>query len=310
MKRILLFGGVALLAVAIGCNSSGGEIVIDTDGRGQGGGTIGQGVDPGKLAQGCYPAFADTELNVVTWNIEWFPKNDAVTFNKVQDIIDDLDADLIAVQEIEGTSQFMALGQSVQGWGAAFVDVKGEQETGFLYKEAAFLEFGVPYIVSELSAQSPFPREAIRVDATYASGLEVTFINIHLKCCGSNGGTEWSRRKDASERMKAYIDQNLSNKAVIVLGDFNDEISSTNSPFQNFKNDASNYRFADMTIATGSSSNWSYPSWPSHLDHILITDELFDYLGNVQTVKPESCVSNYYNDVSDHRPVLASFGSD
>ena len=31
-----------------------------------------------------------------------------------------------------------------------------------------------------------------------------------------------------------------------------------------------------MDIAYSSSSNWSYPSWPSHLDHILLTNELFD----------------------------------
>lgn len=307
MKKLIFVCLAVALLLVVSCNQ-GNEPIYVKPRKGVGGGTVGSGVDPGKTASTCYPAFQDLELNVATWNIAWFPKNGATTWNKVQAMIPTLDADVIAVQEINSSSQFMALGQALQGWGTAYVDVRLDQETGFIYKESAFLQFGTPYAVSELSASSPFPREAIRVDATHASGLEVTFINIHLKCCGSTGGSEYNRRKDASERLEAYIEQNLTNQAVIVLGDWNDEIKTgEESPFDNFKNDPANYRFADQAVADGSSSNWSYPSWPSHIDHILITDELFDYLGNVQTVKPESCVSGYYNDVSDHRPVLASF---
>jgi len=305
VKKLTLACLAVALLLVVSCDP-GNEPIYVKPRVGVGGGTTGSGVDPGKTAGTCYPAFQDLELNVATWNIEWFPKEDATTWNKVQTMIPAMDIDVIAVQEINSSSQFMALGQSLQGWGTAYVDVNFDQETGFIYKESAFLQFGTPYAISELSASSPFPREAIRVDATHASGLEVTFINIHLKCCGSTGGSEYNRRKNASELLEAYIEDKLPNQAVIVLGDWNDGIVS-NTPFQNFKDSPSKYRFVDMDIATGSSSNWSYPSWPSHLDHILITDELFDYLGDVQTVKPESCVSGYYNDVSDHRPVLASF---
>ena len=81
--------------------------------------------------------------------------------------------------------------------------------------------------------------------------------------------------------------------------------------FQNFINDSTNYKFVDMDIAHSSSSNWSYPSWPSHLDHILITNELFDEFENegssVQTIRLEEYFDNgwteYENYISDHRPV-------
>jgi len=42
-----------------------------------------------------------------------------------------------------------------------------------------------------------------------------------------------------------------------------------------------NYTFADLHIAEGPIENWSFPT-AFHLDHILITNELFDYT----TVKP------------------------
>ena len=84
--------------------------------------------------------------------------------------------------------------------------------------------------------------------------------------------------------------------------------------FQNFINDSTNYKFVDMDIANGSSGNWSYPGWPSHLDHILITNELFDEFDNtgstVQTIHIEDYFkegwSDYEKYVSDHRPVLLS----
>ena len=66
-----------------------------------------------------------------------------------------------------------------------------------------------------------------------------------------------------------------------------------------------------MDIAYSSSSTWSYPSWPSHLDHILITNELFDNFENpgsiVQTIHIEDYFeggwNEYDNYISDHRPV-------
>ena len=76
-------------------------------------------------------------------------------------------------------------------------------------------------------------------------------------------------------------------------------------------NDTENYLFADMEIAEGSSAAWSYPWWPSHIDHILITNELFDEFVNgsstVQTIKideyMEGGFDDYYENISDHRPV-------
>jgi hypothetical protein len=100
---------------------------------------------------------------------------------------------------------------------------------------------------------------------------------------------------------------------VIVLGDLNDILTDNpeNNVFQMIFDDPENYLFADMEIAEGPSSGWSYPTWPSHLDHILITNELFDEIENnnsdVQAIKiDEYCDGGWYEydqNVSDHRPV-------
>jgi len=310
MRNIFLFVVAISLIGFVGCDTSPDSIVIDTrdgddGGNNNGGNTNGTGVDPGKSAVACYPAFEDDELNVATWNIEWFPNSGNTTVAKVKEIVENLDADIIAVQEINSPSQFFALASGLDGWEAALADVNYDQDIGYLYKKNAFTSFGT---LTQLFGGDSynFPRQVVRVDVTHASGLEVTFLNLHLKCCGEDGSSEYNRRKQASLSLKSYIDANLANKAVIVLGDYNDDINSSTSAFQNFKDDP-NYTFADQAVADGSSSNWSYPSWPSHIDHILITDELFNKVRNVQTLKPENCVSSYSSTVSDHRPVLASF---
>ena len=86
---------------------------------------------------------------------------------------------------------------------------------------------------------------------------------------------------------------------------------SQNNIFKNILADSTNYFFVDYSISIGSNSNWSYPAWPSHLDHILITNELFDEFeqpeSKVQTFTFEYEFDNGWIDynqyISDHRPV-------
>lgn len=261
--------------------------------------------DPGKAAADCYPAFEEDELNVVTWNIENFPMR-TTTSEKTIQLIEALDADIIAVQEITDQTEFLALAESMDDWEAIFADVRYSQDLGFLYKDRAFTSMGSPIQLFDDDA-SAFPRQAVRLDATHISGLEVTFITLHLKCCGGDNSSEQNRRAAASLQLETYIETNLADKAVIVLGDFNDDIvADPVTPFQNFLDNA-DFTFADLAIAEGSDTNWSFPDWPSHLDHILISNELFDKVRGVETIMPESCITSYATVVSDHRPVLASF---
>ena len=107
---------------------------------------------------------------------------------------------------------------------------------------------------------------------------------------------------------------NLSEKNVIILGDLNDELTDQeqDNVFMNFISQTCEYLFVDMIIAEdNTSSQWSYPSWPSHIDHILITNELFDEYEKepslVQTIHLQEYFDggwiDYEKYISDHRPV-------
>ena len=58
-------------------------------------------------------------------------------------------------------------------------------------------------------------------------------------------------------------------------------------------------------------TNFSFPSWPSHLDHILITNELFDEFADenseIEVIKLDEHITGgwdaYDFNITDHRPV-------
>lgn len=251
----------------------------------------------GKYAN-CIPLLSTSSFDIVTWNIEQFPKS-GNTISMLAEIIPTLNADIIAVQEIGSAANFNALVAVLPGWSG--VVSGGSLKTGYLYKTAEVTVSAVTYPLTDASA---FPRQPMVITATHTSGMEVTLINLHLKCCDDGNSIE--RRKSASDKLKAYIDANLSNKAVVMLGDYNEDITQPegNNVFKNFVDDSDNYKFADMTIAECSSAYWSYPSWPSQLDHLLITNELFSKVKDTRVLRLNECEGGYYNTISDHRPVL------
>ncbi|HET9053399.1 MAG TPA: endonuclease/exonuclease/phosphatase family protein [Cyclobacteriaceae bacterium] len=305
MKKIFSF---LFIVVLIACQEEITPIIQLNGGPGNPGGNPGgqpencelPALTPvaGKYAN-CIPLLSAETFDVVTWNIEQFPKSGSATIALLAEMIPALDADIIAVQEIGTAANFNLLVASLPGWDGVLSG--GSLKTGYLYKTS---EVSVSAVTYPLSDDSAFPRKPMFITATHTSGLEVTLINLHLKCC--DDGNSIPRRRDASEKLKAYIDANLSNKAVVMLGDYNEDITQPegNNVFKNFVDDPANYRFADMLIAECGSANWSYPSWPSHLDHLLITNELFDKVKDTRVLRLNECEGQYYNAVSDHRPVL------
>ena len=56
----------------------------------------------------------DSSLDIITWNIEHFPKNGNTTIDAIIDIIRDLNVDIFAFQEIESASSFNELVSSLE----------------------------------------------------------------------------------------------------------------------------------------------------------------------------------------------------
>jgi endonuclease/exonuclease/phosphatase family metal-dependent hydrolase len=252
-------------------------------------------------------------LDIMTWNIEWFPKNEEVTVDYVSQIINALDMDVLAIQEVDDIDLFNQMVNQLIGY-ESYLESTWFAGLAYIYKSETVEINNLYEIYTSSPYWSPFPRSPMVMDMNFM-GENYIIINNHFKCCGDNylngsdNGDEETRRYIASNLLKTYIDNNFPNKNVIVLGDLNDLLTdnTTNNVFQMIIDDSENYLFTDMDIANGSSAEWSYPSWPSHLDHILITDELFDNNSYVEVIRIDDFMdggfSQYDQNISDHRPV-------
>lgn len=259
----------------------------------------------------------DTTFEVATWNIEWFPKNDQITISYVIDIIEALDIDLLAIQEVDDTIAFAQMIDSLDSY-KGFLKSSWFAGLAYIYKPDIIQVNDIYEIYTTSPYWSPFPRSPMVMDFTFMNE-RIIAINNHFKCCGDdildldNPNDEETRRYYASNLLKEYIDTYLPNENTIVLGDLNDNLTDSheNNVFQQFLNDPENYLFTDLDIAAGSVSEWSYPTWPSHLDHILISHELFDEFEQegslIQTIKLDEYIpggwEEYDENISDHRPV-------
>lgn len=259
----------------------------------------------------------DSSLEVMTWNSEHFPKNGQTTISLVSQIIEALNVDLIALQEVSDTNLLRQMVNSLPGYQCYSKSVKFAG-LAYIYKNTVIQADSIFEIYTSATYSKPFPRLPMVMNFHFLN-KEFFIINNHLKCCGdgildlNNSSDEENRRYLAANLLKQYIDSTLPDKQVLVVGDMNDLIAepAQNNVFHNFINDTAGYLFTDMEIAQGSSSGWSYPTWPSHLDHILITNELFAAFKNVnadvKAIKIDACLfggwNEYENNISDHRPV-------
>ena len=62
----------------------------------------------------------DSTFEVVSWNIEWFPKNGQTTANYVQTILTNLQADVYALQEIDDTTLLKSVVANIPGYECYF----------------------------------------------------------------------------------------------------------------------------------------------------------------------------------------------
>lgn len=259
----------------------------------------------------------DNTFEVITWNIEWFPNNGQTTADSVAQIMTALDADVYAIQEIDDTTLFRQTIDNLADY-ELFIHPGYFAGLCYVYNTTAVSIDSIYKIYDTPTYWHNFPRAPLVMELKFG-GEKIIIINNHWKCCGdgvlnvNSINDEETRRYYASSLLKTYIDSNFQQQRVILTGDLNDILTDApaNNVFQNFIDDSTSYQFADMDIATGSTGYWSYPSWPSHLDHMLMSGaviaEFADSESDIQTLKIEHNLAfgwSWYNsNISDHRPV-------
>ena len=257
----------------------------------------------------------DSTFEVISWNIEWFPKNGQTTVNYVQTILTNLQADVYALQEIDDTTLLKSVVSNIPAYECYF---KSSYYGGLAYVyNTNTVQVNEKYeIYTSQPYWNAFPRSPQVLELTF-NNEDYVIIDNHLKCCGdgiidtNDTSDEENRRLRAVNLLKTYMDSIFPNDRVIVVGDWNDILTdpTANNVFNSLLN-TPDYSFVDLPIALGSSTNFSYPTWPSHLDHILISDDLFTDFSKpnseIACIRIDDYMSSwntYNNNISDHRPV-------
>ncbi len=254
----------------------------------------------------CVISGSGNTFDIVTFNIEEYPKYGEETAQVVAELIKEMNVDIIALQEISSEEEFEKLVDRLIGWEGEYYPIDNSiWNLAYLYKLS---EITINKTESKVIFEDDywsFPRPPFEVHITHIpTGIDAILINNHLKCCDGTENEE--RRRSAADSLHKYISNNYPDDPVIILGDLNDEINGTThetNVFWSLINDADNFKFTDMSIAQGGVAWWSYPSWPSHIDHICITNELYSNLDTTIVHRIDDCFEDYQEVISDHRPM-------
>jgi len=252
-------------------------------------------------------------IEIVTWNCEFFPAYWEQTIEALSELILDIDADIYAFQEIRYTGWFSKLMNLLPNYDFIISTQSSFMDQAIVYRKDMF------HLVRQVEPFSDNDynfagRPPLRGDFWYICGtdsMQLSVIDIHSKCCDSG----LQRRKYAADMLHAYVsnelDQGYAN--FIILGDWNDDLRDlpNEHSFQSFFDDDRFY-FVNLDIIDDP-KQVTYPKEPyvSFLDHILVTNKLIedsDYY--VQTLPIPDYMGGYKNYeelVSDHLPVMLRF---
>lgn len=249
-------------------------------------------------------------LSMVSWNIEHFPLTDQ-TEDAVIELVEDLQPDLIGVQEIQDREAFEDLVDRLDDYEGLIGERGYFTRVGILYRSSA-----VELLESEdlfVDDTYHFPRSVLSADFDVLGAAEPTtlsFAVVHLKAFGDAQSV--ARRRGAIDLLREWVDERRDDDEgqIVIVGDWNDRLTDDeeDNVFLSLSEDDARAQF--LTLEAAEAGESSYIPFPSLIDHILVTDEIFDALDYQQTevlYLDQTWSSTYEQTVSDHRPVQARF---
>ncbi len=266
------------------------------------------------------------------------PADDATQKDSVKAVLLALDADIIGVEEISDDALFAQMVSEMPGYDFVISDVcsypDGEgdkQKVGFIYKKATVAPVSTKVLLASIhpyynggdgSALVGYPEDPTHF---YASGRmpfmltanvnvggsteRISFIELHARANSADYQVKYDMRKYDVEVLKDTLDAYYADQKIVMVGDYNDdvdetvaEVSTTVSTYQAYNDDAADYSFP--TRALSDAGFRSYVTYPNMIDHVMLTNELFDnYINGSAKVHYEFYNSNYTSTTSDHFPV-------
>jgi hypothetical protein len=278
------------------------------------------------------PVGSAATLDIGNWNIEWFgdpangPTNEALQQSNVKDVIAGADVDIWGFEEVvsatawnnmeaalPGYTGFLANESFVTNGPQFYSDFSNtEQKVGILYKSsvATLISAQVILTAQDFNFAGRPPLEVkLRVNLNGVQE-DVVVIVLHNKCCTDSDS--WTRRRDAANALKAYLDATYPTQKVWVIGDWNDDLDTSispgqASPFAAFTNDPARYTFPTRALTNAGVS--STTGFPDFIDHQLHTNEInaIYEANSANVIRADQQISNYSTTTTDHYPVYSRY---
>lgn len=277
-------------------------------------------------------------LHVVNWNIEYFGDSShhspAVQTAGVRSVMKAINADVYAICEVVDVDSFAAVVNSLPGNYGYLVSPFGSfassptssgyasaQKLGFVYRKSIVRNpKGRALMGSSSSAYHNFSsgRFPYQVDAEVLGKDSIwhaiTFIILHAKAYTDN--TSCARRVDGCQEMKDTLDKYFATISFLLLGDFNDDLDTTNcgalfaeSNYAVMVKDSGHYKA--LTLPISRAGAFSIDGYSSLIDHVIASDEMAQYYvpGSAAVLRRlvKSVDASYDHDISDHFPVRTQY---
>lgn len=248
------------------------------------------------------------QLSVATWNIEWFqhpdrgPVDDALQFERALEVLDQVSADLVALQEISDAARFDELLERRPDYGGVVTQHAWPQQLALLYRKRELELASTGAIVGLDDAGRP----PLAVELAHVTGGRCLVVVVHAKA--GNAPADRARRRAFAEGLAQELGEWAGEWPRIVLGDFNDQLADTGrsgqtSPYDVLLADTGLVAPTASLEATAESST----VWGDTVDHVLVDPAWLEAptAGDVDVLRDELLARNprHAEEVSDHFPV-------
>ena len=296
-------------------------------------------------------------LDIVNWNLEFFgakkedyqnnefgPEDELLQLQNIKQVLDSLNADIIAVQEVTDEAFFAGLVAHLEHYdyacsqrfsysfrepGSTFPP----QKVCFIYDTRTVINVKTRVLFENLfdSARTIDPSllpdyptgdlqsfysggrlpYLLTANATIEGVMErILLINLHAK----SGATTEDRNRRAydADVLHDTLAAHYPDEQLIILGDLNDDLDQSimvgyQTPYAGFVGDTENYLAVTKTLTDAGAR--STINFSDVIDHQIISKALVEeYVnGSAQIITPFRYIRNYGNTTSDHLPVITRF---
>jgi len=260
--------------------------------------------------------YDENAITMATFNVEWLGDGiedrnlrNEIDYKRIAEVLIDLKADIIGLQEVENDLALEKIIKFMPGYKYIVGETGYIQNPAFLYRDTILVKFVQNYKPLAVKANRTRPGLLVYVKK---GNFDFYLMNVHFKSTSRADSTEelklesYALRRKQAEVLRNWSDSLLNysiEKDIIIIGDFNDNPlrpSKILSPLL-FSNN-----FLFLTDKLGSCKN---PDW-DNIDHIVINKSVFQRFiqGSVYMYNIPAKYEDYeVKKISDHCPVIAKF---